>query len=272
VELIYANNPRRHYRFADDKLVTKECLREAGVPAPETLAVCEGFHHVPGAIDKLENQQRFVVKPAGGSGGQGVLVVGEQLAPGRWRRAGGAELDIDGLKRHLANILYGTFSKDVADRAFVERRIEPHPLLRELWADGLSDIRVITLNCRPLISMLRVPTRRSEGRANLHQGAVGLAVNLATGRTFRAWHGGAWIERHPETGLALIGVQIPEWEKVLDVARRAARSVPLKYLGVDLVLDENASPIVLELNARPGLEIQNVHGQCLGGYLEQIAT
>lgn len=263
--LVYPNNDRRHYPLADDKLLAKERFRAAGVPAPETLAVCEGLFAVPGVVEALRGRSQFVVKPACGAGGGGILVVGAwDAGAGHWRRAGGEPLTPLTLGRHLADVVFGVHSSQLEDRAFVERRVEPHPLFAALWGDGLCDVRVITLRAAPVMAMIRVPTAESGGRANLHQGGLGIAVDLATGRTSRALHRGRPVERHPESGAPLLGLELPAWPAVLDAARRAAAAVPLGYLGVDVVVDRAARPLVLEINARPGLEIQNVNGRGLG--------
>jgi alpha-L-glutamate ligase-like protein len=263
--LVYPNNPRRNYPWADDKLLAKEAFRANGVPTPQTLAVCDGLYAVPGAAEALRGRSRFVAKPASGSGGGGILVVGE-WDPEReaWRKAGGGEVTPDRLARHLADVVFGVHSNQLEDRAFVEERVEPHPVFAALWADGLCDVRVIVLRGRAVMSMIRVPTAESGGRANLHQGGLGIAVDLASGHTFRALHRGKPVERHPESGAPLLGVALPAWPEVLDVARRAALAVPLGYLGVDVVVDREKGPLVLEINARPGLEIQNVNGHGLG--------
>ena len=120
------------------------------------------------------------------------------------------------------------------------------------------------------MGMVRIPTLASGGRANLHQGGIGVAMNLATGVTFRAVSRGESVLRHPETGGALIGRQLPHWEQTLEVARLAAASVPLGYVGVDIVVDAVRGPLVLELNARPGLEIQNINGRGLGAALAAV--
>ncbi len=264
VELVYAHNPRRHYPIADDKLLAKEHLRRAGVPVPDTLVVCDGLFAVPRVLARLADEDHFVVKPANGSGGQGILVLGDRVGEQRWRRAGGTELSSQELHRHLAEIVLGAHSGQLDDRAFVEKRIVPHALFSELWADGLCDVRVITLEARPIMAMVRVPTAQSSGRANLHQGGVGLAVDLETGRTFRAVHRGVSIARHPESGGALLGLELPDWPGIVSAACRAAQAVPLGYLGCDVVVDAARGPLVLEINARPGLEIQNVNGVGLG--------
>lgn len=265
VTLVYPNNPRHHYPYADDKLLAKRCFDAAGVPSPETLAVCEGLFAVPSVVEALRGKGQFVVKPANGSGGGGILVVGDwDEAEGAWRRAGGRLVTPDQLQRHLGDIIFGVHSNQLEDAAFVERRVVPHPLFSGLWADGLCDIRIITLRTRPVMSMIRVPTAESAGRANLHQGGLGIAVDLETGRTTRAVHHGRSVELHPESGAPLVGLQIPGWPDVLDVARRAAGAVPLGYLGIDVVLDLERGPLILEINARPGLEIQNINAAGLG--------
>ena len=262
--LVYPNNRRSDYPLADDKLLAKERFGAAGVPVPETLATCDGLFAVPGVVESLVGRERFVVKPANGSGGGGILVVGGwDGAAGCWRRAGGGMLTPITLARHLADVVFGAYSNQLEDRAFVERRVEPHAFFAGLWSDGLCDVRVITLRGRAVMSMIRVPTRESGGRANLHQGGLGIAVELASGTTFRAVHRGRALERHPESGADLLGLTVPAWPRVLEVARAAADAVPLGYLGVDVVVDREAGPMVLEINARPGLEIQNVHGQGL---------
>lgn len=269
VELVYAHNRRTDYRFADDKLLAKRKLREAGVPSPETLIEVDGVHSIADAVARAAALEHFVVKPASSSGGRGIVVVGERSDEGGWRRSSGEAFDTEELRQHLANIVYGAFSNDESDRAYLERRIVAHSMLHELCPNGLSDLRVITLCADPLMAMMRVPTVQSQGRANLHQGALGLAIDLVSGTTFRALHRGQAIRRHPDTGRALLGLAVPNWTAVLDVAQRAARSVPLGYLGVDIVLDQQATPLVLEINARPGLEIQNVNGRGLGVPLRQ---
>ncbi len=269
VELIYRHNDRRHFPIADDKLVAKQVLSELGVPVPRLLGVAHGLHEVNGLLERIEDEEHFVIKPAQSSGGQGLMVVGEQVERGVWLKAGGGDVTLAEIRQHVANIVFGAFSKDRPDRAYVEERIRAHPVHARLWHDGLSDLRIITLNQVPLMAMLRVPTAASGGVANLHQGGIGLAIDIESGRTIRASFRGRPIDRHPDSGAPLIGVQQPEWERVIDTARRASQ-VPLAYLGTDIVVDQSGRTLVLELNARPGLEIQNVNGRGLGTYVEEV--
>ncbi len=264
VELVLRDNPARHLRFADDKLLAKELIERAGVPVAETLAICDGPYAIPRALERLRHEQDFVLKPACSGMGRGILVVTERLGDDQFRLAGGAAVSLAELGRHMADTIFGAYSERLEDRVFVERRVQAHHVLAQMWPDGLCDIRVLVRRGKPVLAMLRVPTARSGGRANLHCGGVGLAVNLETGITTRAVIDGTEVTHHPDSQAELVGVTIPHWPALMEAALRCAHAVPLGYLGVDLVLDRGVGPLVLEVNARPGLEIQNVHGQGLG--------
>lgn len=267
VELVYAHNRRTDYPLVDDKILCKQLMEAQGVPVAHSIAVCEGLFDVPRVEAIVHDLSNFVLKPASGSGGDGILVVGERTPTG-WRTAKGRDITFADLRQRLAEIVFGAYSKHIDDRALIEERIVPHPLFVEFYAHGVSDIRLIFLEGRLLISMIRIPTDSTGGRANLHQGGVGVAVDIFTGRTTRAVARGESIERHPDTGAQLVGRQIPDWEHIVDVGRRAAACVPLGYVGVDIVPDAQRGALVLEMNARPGLEIQNINGLPLGPIVE----
>jgi alpha-L-glutamate ligase-like protein len=270
VELVYEHNPRHCYPFADDKALCKERLVAHEVPVPETIALCRGLFEVDAAVALLRVREHFVIKPANGSGGEGILVVGDRQGTG-WATPKGGRIEPDQLRMHIANTIFGAHSRQLEDRAIVEERVQPHPFFVELWPDGVCDLRIIVLRGRPLLAMVRVPTRRSAGRANLHQGGIGVAVDLDSGQTTRAMSRGQALTRHPETGGALLGLTLPHFALCVEIARRAAAAVPLGYLGVDLVVDARRGPVVLELNVRPGLEIQNVTGIHLGAAIARGA-
>jgi alpha-L-glutamate ligase-like protein len=269
VELVYALNRRRDYPLADDKLLCKERLEAHGVAVPETLAVCDGVYSIGPALDRVADRGDFVLKPANGSGGDGIVLVGDKVEGG-WLGSGGRLLTREDLEHHLANTVFGAFTGDLSDRAFIEDRVRVDPEVLALSGSGVSDVRVLVKQGVPFLSMLRVPTLSSGGRANLHQGAIGVAVDLKTGRTLRARRGGRPVDRHPDSGRDLVGFQVPRWDDVIENAKRAAAAVPLGYLGVDLLMDAARGPLVVELNVRPGLEIQNVHGIGLGRALAEI--
>jgi alpha-L-glutamate ligase-like protein len=267
LELVDPLNPRRARPLVDDKLLCKDRLESGGVRVPRTVTVVEGFGELGRLGPALEGWGGgFVIKPARSSGGKGILVV-RRGADGVWRapgRGGPRAVSIEDVREHVAQILCGMYTTGKSwDRAFAEELVEPAVELAELGTGGLPDVRVIMHREQPVLAMLRVATERSGGRANLHQGAIGLGVDLETGLTHRAICRGREIGVHPDTRHPLLGVAIPRWLEVLEVATRSARAFELGFLGVDVVIDARRGPLVLEVNARPGLAIQLANGQGL---------
>ena len=249
-------NPRRSYPRVDDKLLTKRLCAAAGIPIPQLLAVAAHHFEVRALPAQLAGERSFVLKPARGAMGNGVLVVldrdGDRLV-----RPGGVKMSMSDFQYHAASTISGLYSLGgQPDVAMVEERLEVHPELAEIAEQGVPDVRVIVFRGIPVMAMTRLPTRRSGGRANLHQGAVGVGIDLARGRTVHAMLRDAPVTRHPDTGRPLLDRPIPAFERILDIAVRACDESGLGYVGADLVVDPQRGPVVLELNARPGLAVQ----------------
>jgi alpha-L-glutamate ligase-like protein len=262
IELISGRNERRYYTIADDKLLTKALLSKADVPVSPTLATFGSFFDVRHFDEKIGDLEEFVIKSARGSGGRGILVICERNDHGFITPANNFYTK-EMMIKHICDIVFGVFALDKEDVAIVEPRLKPTPFFSSLCSKGLTDVRVIVADETACLAMLRVPTTKSDGKANLHQGAIGVGVDIHTGKTYRAWQNGGVIETHSETGMPLIGETVDAWPSVIEVATRAAKALPLKYLGLDVVVDVERGPLVLEVNVRPGIEIQNVTGVSL---------
>lgn len=256
LEFIYPLNPRRYFPLVDDKLMTKELLSRHGVPVPEILAEMKNLAEIDQALKAVEAAPSLVIKPASGRAGLGILVL-ERSSENRWVDTEGALWDPWALRIHISNILMGVYALEhLQDRAFIEEKVVNPELIARWVPCGVPDIRIITLKGNPVMAMLRLPTMKSRGKANLHQGAVGAGIFLEQGRTHHAILGNETILVHPDTKIPLAGLEIPRWKEVVAAARAAAAVIPLGYLGVDIVIDARRGPLVLELNARPGLQIQ----------------
>jgi alpha-L-glutamate ligase-like protein len=249
-------NPRRHYPSVDDKLETKRLLRDAGIPTAKVLAVARVYAEIRAMLDELEGYRAFVIKPAHGAMGNGILVVTDH--DGDWfQRSGGQWLDRRALFYHSASVISGAYALGgQPDVAFAEERLEVHPQLAAVTSEGVPDVRVIVYRGVPVMSMTRLPTHRSRGRANLHQGAVGAGVDLDSGVINYAVCDGRPVPVHPDTQESVLGRGVPEFGRALEIAVRASDQTGLGYVGADVVIDARQGPLVLELNARPGLAIQ----------------
>lgn len=264
-------NLKNARRIADDKLATKRALKKAGIPHPRLLAKL-GDRKSAESFDWNKLPGSFVIKPVAGLGGQGVFIVKKKLLDvGKWVLPGGLLVGESDLVLHALDIVEGRYSRnDLPDIAMVEERVRIHPKFRKLTVGGTPDVRVIVHNRVPVMAMLRLPTEESAGKANLHQGAVGLGIDMATGITTYGVCKDAPIRFFPDSNKKVNGIAIPEWGKILKLAVETQIASGLSFLSVDFLIDKERGPLVLELNDQPGLSIQLANHAGLLKRLERI--
>jgi len=272
VDYIGRYNERSSYPLVDNKLRTKLVVREYGVKTPELLQVVRQQHEISHFREIASELNGFAIKPAKGSGGKGITVIsgrdGDEFIKGS-----GARESSEVLERHLSNILAGLYSlAGTPDVAIVESLVQCSPALAKYSFEGVPDIRIVVFQGYPVMAMLRLATKASDGKANLHQGAIGVGLNIGTGNSLNAVQFNRPAILHPDTGLALENIRIEDWETMLEMASRCYEATGLGYMGVDLVVDANEGPLLLELNARPGLAIQMANGCGLLPRLKHIES
>lgn len=256
-DYILKYNKRHLYPLVDDKILTKQKAIEAGIHVPDLYGIVRTEHDIAQIGTILADHRDFVIKPAQGSGGDGITVVADRYDEQRFKTISGRLISLSEIQYQLSNIITGLYSLGgMRDNAIIEYRVKPDPIFKSISFEGVPDIRIIVLMGYPVMAMLRLPTRQSNGKANLHQGAIGVGIDLSTGKTLN----GTWlnekIERHPDTDNDVSGIVLPDWQKFMQLAASCYELVGLGYIGVDLVLDQQKGPLILEINARPGLNIQ----------------
>ncbi len=255
-DYIMRYNPRRLFPLVDDKLISKELAIQNGLPVPELYGVIRMLHDIRKFEQLVAGKEDFVLKPVHGSGGNGIMVIGGRSRE-RYRTTTGRILTRDEIAHHMENTLGGQFSLGgQPDQVLIEYRVKFDPVFDHVSYLGVPDIRIIVFKGVPVMSMIRLPTRSSDGKANLHMGGVGAGIDMRTGITTNAVVGTSPVHEHPDTGSPVVGLKMPHWEAMLDIAARCYEITGLGYLGVDLVLDATLGPLILEMNARPGLNIQ----------------
>jgi len=268
-DYVLLHNPRKFYPRVDDKLITKKLALAAGLPVPDLYAVVREEHEIAELHQRLQDREQFVVKPAHGSGGDGILVITGRRGD-RYRRANGDLMSRDEFDHHLSNGLSGLFSLGgQPDHLLVEYCVQFDPIFDQVSFRGVPDIRIIVFLGYPVMAMIRLPTRLSDGKANLHQGAIGVGIDIPSGKTRRGVWGTELIREHPDTEHSIVGLEIPHWHDLLTMAARCHDLSGMGYVGVDFVLDRVRGPLILELNARPGLAIQMANGN---GLLHRLRT
>jgi len=272
LDFIGRYNDRRLYPLVDNKLKTKILAQEHNVPTPSLQFVVREQHQISHIERKLRLRDSFVLKPAKGSGGKGILVITQRKGD-HFIKSSGELLDIGDIRRHMSNCLAGLYSLGgTPDIVLIEDLIAFDDCFAGYSHEGVPDIRIIVFRGYPVMAMLRLATHASDGKANLHQGAVGVGLAMDSGRCLNAVQFSRRIHRHPDTNQALEDIAIPNWRDLLVLAARCCDMTGLGYIGTDLVLDKLLGPQLLELNARPGLAIQIANGQGLLPRLRKIES
>lgn len=267
----YKYNPIQGRKLTASKIKTARALRKAGVPTPKIFAKFKDLKSVSEFNwDNLPDA--FALKPSKGLGGEGIIVVKKKSKDKiSWITTSRERVTVDDFKLHIQDIQEGAFSiGNVPDVAFVQEYVGRHKAFKKYAYRGTPDIRVIIFNKVPVMAMLRLPTKDSGGRANLHQGAIGVGVDIATGITTKALHKGRQIKRKPGSKKKLHGIKMPKWNDILMIAVEASIAVELGYVGVDIVLHPEKGPMVLEINSQPGLSIQIANAEGLRKKLERV--
>ena len=275
---ILRHNKRANYPLVDDKVLTAERALAWGISMPENYIVVENYGSLKNFQHKISQYDSFVIKPANGSQGNGIIVIKEVIKEERngqthilCRRSNDKLMDLEEVKHHISGILSGLYSlSGQSDKAIIQAKIDKHPIFNNYSYGGIPDIRVIVFEGFPVMSMVRLPTKSSDGKANLHQGAIGAGLNLKDGSTNNAVIRNQVIDSHPDTGYKISGLKLPFWREILELAAQCYDMVELGYLGADIVLTPDHGPILLELNARPGLGIQIANLAGLVPRLEKI--
>ncbi|MFS8130431.1 MAG: sugar-transfer associated ATP-grasp domain-containing protein, partial [Candidatus Dojkabacteria bacterium] len=258
-QLVYIreNNKRRSVKIADDKTLAKKILQQNNIPVPEKIAVIkskEDLEHFN--FDKLPKS--FVIKPVKGVRGSGVDIFYNRDKNGKWIRADKTKASLDDIKGLCIDIIDGKYSLfNQPDVVLIEERVKAHKDFKYFTYKGTPDVRVIVYNKIPIMSYIRLPTKESNGKANLDQGAIGAGIDMAVGKTTDAIIGkGTPIEYIPETGVRVSGLKIPYWDLILKYAVEASKVTGLGFGAIDFLIDREKGPLIVELNARPGLSIQ----------------
>jgi len=259
-------------RYGFSKLKTKDLLTENNIQTAQVF-------HIFTSLDDIENINwdiipvPFVIKPASGSAGKGIWVITKKLAnKSIWKNSHGDKITEDDLNFHISNILDGEFSTwGSKHKAIIEEMIPPHPDLSKYSYKGTPDIRVVVFNSVPVMAMARIPTKESDGKANLDQGAIGLGIDMATGKTTYAVKGKKErITHFPGTKKKVSGIKIPHWNNILEIAVKAANAAGYKFMGADIFIHPEKGPMIVELNGYPGLSIQICNRAGLKRRIERV--
>ena len=255
-DYVLSQNDRKYFPLVDDKLQTKTIALNNGINTTKVIGVIKYGYEIKNILNIVKDYKEFVIKPAQGSGGKGIVVI-KSFNSEEFITASNNVLTIKELNEHCFNILSGLYSLGGKnDIIIIEEMIQFTDVFKNYSYQGVPDARIIVYRGMPVLAMMRLSTSTSNGKANLHQGAIGVGIDLKNGKALHTVMKDKPIEIHPDTNADLLKLNIPNWDEHLKIAYKACEITNLNYVGVDIVLDKFRGALLLELNARPGLAIQ----------------
>ena len=139
------HNPRHLFPLVDDKLTTKTLAEEAGMAVPPLYGVIEIQQQVRNLKTLLDPYPDFVLKPAQGSGGDGIVVITGRHND-RYRKVNGQLITQEDLDHHVSNALSGLYSLGGhPDKVLIEYRVQFDPIFEAISFQGVpgySDYRI----------------------------------------------------------------------------------------------------------------------------------
>lgn len=180
----------------------------------------------------LDKHGRAFMKPLGGACGKGIFVLTREEFENN-----GA--DIEAYRNYIA-----------------EEVLVQSPVISKLNPSSVNTVRVLTYKGEILLCALKLGTGK-EIVDNQHAKGLNGNVDLETGITNTPFLDLELNEyyRHPDTNEILLGVQVPNWDKLMTKVSAAAKLIPeVPYLGWDVAILENDVAII-EANEAPGHDL-----------------
>jgi hypothetical protein len=251
-------------QFFDQKLVLRSILLRHGFAQAETLALVRAADAQLDPLGKgsrlvslaeLEEVMRrdggpFIVKPQDSGLGYGVSKVEAR----------------DGLlvkQRGLSTTPYTV--KPARTSALVERAIAQHEFWHQLCPASANTIRLLTLwtpgDPAPFIAraVQRIGASDTAPTDNFHGGGIAVPIDLASGVLAQGCRrepsGRAHrVSHHPETRARIEGATLPFWPAIRETVLSAASVLGVaRYVGWDVLVDAQGTPVIIEGNANPGV-------------------
>ncbi len=181
----------------------------------------------------IEDKETIIAKPKDGACGIGVRKIDTS-------NANAEEL----YNRLVANSL-----------TILEEVVIQHKLLNEIHPNGVNTLRILTLNFRGNVTIMGVLLKMGNGKVvdNFNNGGILTPVNLKTGKITKPAINkeGEIYTNHPLTNKSIIGFEIPNWPKVCDFVKSAAKEVPeIGLIGWDVAITDKG-PLLIEGNQYP---------------------
>ncbi len=197
-------------------------------------------------IEFASSRERFFIKPVDKSYGIGTDVI---------------------VSRDVED--YHVFYEELKrSKTLVEELIDQHPDFAAFNASSVNSVRVVTLRCaddsvRVMGGVLRVG-RAGKVADNFHHHGICALIDVETGivNTQGIDKDNKKYTIHPDSKKAIVGFQIPCWDKIIAMTTEAARIVPeVRFVGWDVTVDVNDNAVIIEGNSTPMHDVTQIPDQ-----------
>jgi hypothetical protein len=251
-----------------DKMQLFAWCERAGLPHAAPVMLIEDGQPVWQTPNPLDLDRDLFVKPRSGRGASGVSLYRRTAA---FQYADGA-----GKRLVLGEIVSDVIRKSGTRPMMVLPRLRNHPAIADMATESLITVRMVTvldeaLQPELVVAYLRVLAKlEPDWPVKKPISEYAAAVDLETGR-LDAMTGdkpeclSQWHERHPVTGVEIVGRPVPCWEQVVALVQRAHRVVSDRVLvGWDVAITPEG-PVLLEGNSYPDVHYpQRIHRKPYG--------
>lgn len=161
--------------------------------------------------------------------------------------------------------------------------VHQHKDFNLIWDKSEATLRIITIknntdrysggDTNVITSFVRFGTSLSSSTSNMSAGGVGIAFSFSTGEYGDTFYRepGLWepellrIDKHPDNGMVLKGLRIPDWEVTKEIVYRVCEHLSsLEFMGIDIIITDNG-PKIIEINSLPAMDVS----QCMEGPIFQ---
>ena len=179
------------------------------------------------------NKKEIIVKPIDGCGGVGVELI---------------KVNKNNLKKVYNNLLE-------TNRLLVEEKIMQHKSLSKLNKSSVNTLRIVSFYDGKKVHILNSVFKIGNG---------GVTDNFSSGSMYTFIKDGKIIVpaidrddniyyKHPISNIDLIGYEIPNYDKVIDLVKECAKIIKeVKYVGWDVAIMDN-DVCLIEGNCYPGI-------------------
>jgi len=249
----------RWHAAADDKLLFQSAMAGAGLAVPPLRATVHPSRRIPSvpALADETDVTGFLIDPASypffAKPIDGKYSLGVFRADGYDRASG--QIMMHGSGRSAIADCVRTLLEHPAGY-LLQRALEPHPAIAAAGGDRLWSVRLLLLlsSAGPEVAqaVAKIPTGANVADNFWRQGNLAAAVNPDTGVIERVVQGTGKDQAvdvdHPDTGVNLRGMAIPDWFVAVGLCARAAVTLPgIRTQSWDVALTDTG-PVLLEVN------------------------